>query len=608
MHTFMQQAPRFVVTSWTMFQLAWQAQPVICLALVLLTALQGVLPLATAWLTKLLFDLLALAFQEGFSPALTRQLAFILAGQTFLMLVGQMAAPLNNYLNAEMGRRLTVAVQQAVYGKISCLAGMAYFEDPAFHDTFRLAGQGAQFGTANMLRTLTGLLQSIITLVGFIGVLVAFSPLLAGLVALAALPQLVVQLKIGRQRFGLAFNLSPEERRAFYYGHLLSSPTPAKEIRLFGLADYFLGGLLDTYRRIHRAQHRQELRELRWTLGLEGLATLVSSGAFIVVVLQAFAGRLSLGDVTLYTSAVRSVQSALTGIVAALSNLNEQALFFSHYQRLQALPQPVAIAASPRPVPPLQSGIELRNVSFRYTEQHPWVLRHANLFIPAGLCLALVGLNGAGKTTLVKLLTRLYDPTEGEILWDGVDIREFDPQALRRRVGVIFQDFMRYELSARENIGLGDVQYVAEMGRIHQAAEQAGIGPFIEHLPHGYETILSRVFGENGTGVDLSGGEWQKVAIARLFMRQADLLILDEPTAALDAQAEHEIYSHFAGLVSGRTSLIISHRFSTVRMADLIAVLEDGQITECGSHQELLAQQGSYARLYRLQAERYREQ
>lgn len=450
------------------------------------------------------------------------------------------------------------------------------------------------------------LLRSIITLVGFIGILIAFSPLLAGLVALAALPQLAIQLKIGRQRFGLAFDLSPDERRIFYYGHLLSGPRPAKEVRLFGLADYFLNGLLTTYRKIHRTRRHQERRELRWALGLEAMATLVSSGAFIAVVLQAFAGRLSLGDVTLYTSAVRSVQEALSAIVLAISQLNEQALYFSHYRQLQSLPQPVVITTPPRPVPPLRSGIELRDVSFRYTEQHPWVLRNVNLFVTAGQCLALVGLNGAGKTTLAKLLTRLYDPTAGTILWDGVDIRQFDLEALRRQMGVIFQDFMHYDFTAQENIGLGNVQYIEEMGHIRRAAAQAGIDDFLENLPQGYNTMLSRAFGANGTGIDLSGGQWQKLATARLFMRrEADLLILDEPTAALDAQAEYETYARFAELMNGRTTLLISHRFSTVRMADRIAVLENGRITECGSHDELLSLAGAYAKLYALQAEKY---
>ena len=589
-----------------MLKLAWQAQPVVFILLILLTMLQGVVPLGTAWLTKLLFDLLAFGLRGGLAPDLGRNLVFILVGQAILMLVSQMTSPASSYLHTELGRKLTVTIQADVYKKIGRFVGIAYFENPEFHDTFRLASQGAQIGPSQSLGTITNLLQSTLTLVGFIGILIAFSPLLAGLVGLAALPQLYAQLKIGRQRYGLAFDLSPDERRVFYYGHVLSSPQSAKEIRLFGLADYFLNGLLRTFKRIHRAQRRQELRELRWGLFLEVLSTLVSSGAFVVVVVQAFAGRLSLGDVTLYTNAIRSVQSALSGIVFALSGLNEHSLFFTHYQNLKALPQPVRVATRPRHVPALESGIEIRNVSFRYTRKHPWVLREVNLFIPAGQCLALVGLNGAGKTTLVKLLTKLYDPTEGQILWDGVDIGEFSPEDLRRSMGVIFQDFIRYDFTAQENIGLGDVEHLEDIVRIRQAAQKAGIHNTIESLPQGYQTMISRMFGDNGAGVDLSGGEWQKIAIARMFMRKADLLILDEPTAALDAQAEHEIYRRFAELVTGHASLLISHRFSTVRMADIIAVLENGIISEHGSHDELLSRGKTYAKLYTMQAERYR--
>ncbi|MBE7530744.1 MAG: ATP-binding cassette domain-containing protein [Ardenticatenaceae bacterium] len=279
-----------------------------------------------------------------------------------------------------------------------------------------------------------------------------FSPLLAVLVALAALPQLVIQLKIGRQRFGLAFTLSADERRLFYYGHLLTSPYPAKEVRLFGLANYFLDQWRQLCATVHQAQRRQELRELRWSLFLELLATLVSTATFVVVVVQAFAGRLSLGDVTLYTNAVRGIQGALMGLVSAVSTLHEHTLFFATYEQVLALPSPVAAPAPARPVPPLRQGIELRHVSFRYSQAHPWVLQDVNLLIPAGQCLALVGLNGAGKTTLVKLLTRLYDPTAGQILWDGVDMREFDPEELRGRMGTVFQDFGRYAFRRRKTL------------------------------------------------------------------------------------------------------------------------------------------------------------
>ncbi|VAW42475.1 Lipid A export ATP-binding/permease protein MsbA [hydrothermal vent metagenome] len=268
---------------------------------------------------------------------------------------------------------------------------------------------------------------------------------------------------------------------------------------------------------------------------------MVSSGAFVVVLVAAFNGNLSLGDVTLYMGAVSSVQASLKNLLFAISGLHESSLFYTYYLDLMALTEPLPLPAAPQPVPELGQGIELRGVSFRYHDDQPWVLQDVSMTIPAGECVALVGLNGAGKTTLVKLLLRFYDPTAGQILWDGIDIRQFDPAALRQRMGAIFQQFMRYDLTVRENIGIGNIDHINSQARVQQAAERSGVHEMIANLPQGYDTELTLMFANGNSPLDLSGGEWQKIATARLFMRQdADLLILDEPTAVLDTKSEHQ--------------------------------------------------------------------
>jgi ATP-binding cassette subfamily B protein len=606
--TWFSSAKKFATEALSMFIMPWQAQPLCYVSLIIVIILQGLLPLGTAWVMKVLFDLLSQALlSHQVPPSFTQHLILLLCAQGGLIIVSQVISPLAQYLHVELERQLYLTVQATIYRKLSSFVGISYFEDSHIQNTIQLALRSAHESSLQSLSIATNLLQGTVTVMTFLAVVIALNPLLAGVIAIAVLPQLSLQLRFSDQRFGVAFNNSPKERLASYYGQALSWMTFAKEIRLFNLADYFLQSFTQVTREIQQTQRVQQLRELRWQLPLSLLASIVTTGAFAVVIFQAVTEHFSVGDVALYISAVVSIQGALLSIVGALSLLKESTLFYQRYRNLLALPQPLPLSASGQKVPSLTSGILLHDVSFRYSDDHPWVLRHVTLFLPAGQCLALVGINGAGKTTLTKLLARFYDPTEGQILWDGIDVRAFDPQELRQHMAAIFQDFVHYDLTAQQNIGLGSVAQMEKSDVVQQAAIKAGIHERILAFPQGYQSFLGRWLAYPHAGVELSGGEWQKIALARLFMRDAALLILDEPTASLDAQAEYDLYAHFREIMKGRTSLLITHRFSTVRMADQIVVLEHGHITECGTHNELLARQGTYANLYTRQAEAYRD-
>ncbi|MGI9058148.1 MAG: ABC transporter ATP-binding protein [Ktedonobacteraceae bacterium] len=599
-------AANFIHAALSMITMPWQAQPICFVGLIVIICLQGLIPLGTAWLTKVLFDLLSQnMLRHQATPTLNQHLILLLLAQAGLMIISQLIGPLNQYLHAELERQLSLKSQTTIYQKLNSFVGLSYFEDAQFQNTIQLAIRSAHESSLQSLAIVTNLLQGTVTVVTFLGVVIAFNPLLAGVIGVAVLPQLYIQLRFSSQRFGVAFDNSPKERLASYYGQALSWIAFAKEIRLFNLGDYFLKSFIQITEEIQQTQRAQQHHELRWQLPLSLLASIVTVGAFVVVILQAFTEHFSLGDVALYTSAVISIQSALLNMIGALSLMKENTLFYHHYTNLLALSQPLAIAASVQNVPPLTSGITLHDVSFRYNDEHSWVLRHVNLFLPAGQCLALVGANGVGKTTLTKLLARFYDPTEGKILWDGIDLRKFDPRELRQHMAAIFQDFAHYDLTIEQNIGLGNIAQIENSDVVQQAAKKAGIHERILAFPRGYQSFLGRWLAHPDAGIDLSGGEWQKIALARMFMRDAALLILDEPTASLDAQAEYDLYAHFRELMRGRTSLLITHRFSTVRMADQIAVLEHGRITEYGTHEELLSHQGTYASLYMRQAAAY---
>jgi ATP-binding cassette subfamily B protein len=587
-----------------MTKLAWQAHPFYFCTILLIEVVQGILPILQAWYMKVLVDKLVLVIQDrknNFSP----ELVFILIFQVVFYVIGSLLPPIVGYMSSEIGRRLQINTQIITSNKINSLMGLAPFEDPELFNLIQLGTRGAQTGSQSINLSMS-FVRNILTISSFTTILVIFSPMLALIVGVAILPQLYVQMRLSKQNFDLYVRNSTKERIAGYYNSILTSNVFAKEVRLFGLADHFLKPFTRLSEEIHSSHRKQHQRELCWRIALDTITGVVGAIAFVLIALQVFSGNLTVGDVTLYMSAVASLQGASLSIIFNIVSLREQILYYNQFIKLLNLPQTLFVAPSPIPVPPLTIGIEFRNVSFRYSRRHPWVLRDVNFTIPAKKCVALVGLNGSGKTTLVKLLARLYDPTDGCILWDGTDIRSFEPQEFRRRVGAIFQDFARYELGAYENIAVGDVVRFNDVDRVRKAAERAGIHSTLEGLSQGYGTTLSRSLSFDEDGVDLSLGQWQKIALARMFVREADVQILDEPTASLDAQSEYNLYQYFMNLVEEKTTLLISHRFSTVRIADFIAVMENGCITEYGSHADLIVKNGAYARLYNLQAQQYK--
>lgn len=594
-----------VKTFGEIFRIAWEAHPRHFLILLFLTTLQGLETLALAWLIKLLFDRLGEGFARGLAPGFLQDLLPIILIQGMVLVLARAIEALSTFLDAELARQIILKVQASLFTKLNGFVGLRYFEDSRFHDSIEVGLQAAQSSAVGIIGRATTFVRSIVTLVSFTTVVFALSPALVGLIFLTSLPNLGAQLRVSRKQANLFVEQSPWRRRIYFYRHLLSGLGPAKEVRLFGLGNYLLGKLLNVQRQIQGKQRQVGKEEMHLKIGAGAISGTVYGIVFAAVVLQVLRGSLTLGDITLYTSAVGSVQGAIAQIGSLISGLNKDLLQFQKFNEVIALPPEIKFVGDAQPISALKTSIELREVSFRYTETSPWVLRHMNLQIPAGQCTALVGLNGSGKTTLVKLLSRLYDPDEGQILWDGRPTTAFAPDELRKHIAIIFQDFIRFDLSVQENIGFGNVSRLEDIHAIQNVSKQVGMHAVIDKLPNKYDTVLSRWLVEEGEGANFSGGEWQKIALARLLFREADLLILDEPTASLDAEAEHAIYEKLMDIVETKTTLLISHRFSTLRMADQIAVIENGRISELGSHAELMAQEQSYSKLFSLQAEKY---
>lgn len=561
----------------------------------------GAAPVVTAWLTKALLDRLAL--HTGPSVWLCA------AGMASTGAVAAAAQHVSRYADSEIGRRVTRHTQTELFTAVNRHHGLAELEDPRFQNRVRLAQTAIQSGPQQLANSVVSVVQSAITVGAFLAALATASPLLAAMVSASAVPTLVAQLRLSRRRVETLATNSPRLRRQIFYSTLLTDARAGKEIRLFGLGPMFRDRMLAELTAAQAAERRVDRATLRVDASLSLVTAAVSAAALLTWVTRVADGHGTVGEVSILIAALAGVQSGLAGVVAQLAAANQTLVMFGHFIALTRESEVIGQRPATT-VGPLRSGIEFRDVWFRYGKDQAWVLRGLNLTVPHGQSVALIGLNGAGKSTLVKLLCRLYDPTRGSIMWDGVDIRDLDVAALRARIAVVFQDFMTYELSVADNIAVGDLTASGDDGRLREAARGAGIEAMIDQLPRGYRTMLSRIFAGDdpnpNAGVVLSGGQWQRLAIARAVLRtDADLLILDEPSSGLDAVAEGEIQDSLRRLRQGRSSLLISHRLNTVRNADRIVVLGGGVVVEQGTHDALMAADGEYAALFRLQAGGY---
>jgi ATP-binding cassette subfamily B protein len=583
--------------------LVWQTSRGATAGLGFLTLAAALLPASQAWVGKLIVDGVVASIQQGADPERVKSVFVYLILELGLFLLATGLNHARRLIQQLIQLQLANRIRGEIIGKALTL-DLAFFEHPDFYDRLQNARRESGYKPVDLINDTFLIVQNTITLISFAVLLLRFSPWLVIILLAASIPAFIAETRFSEEGFRLLTRRAPETRQINYLARLLTEDGSAKEIKLFNLGDTLLARYMTLFDKFFREDQSLAVRRAAAGFGLGLIATLGFYGSYAWIVWHTVQGRISLGDMTLYLAIFRQGQSTFQAILSGVGSIYENNLFMANLFDFLGLKPQMSVAAKNRVLPvPLRSGIEFRGVGFRYPENEEWALHDINLTIRSGEKIALVGPNGAGKTTLIKLLTRLYDPTEGTILIDGIDIRELDPADLRQRIGVIFQDFVRYHLPARENIGFGQIEALDDIDQIIASARKSGAHAVVESLPEGYQTILGRWF--HG-GHELSLGQWQKIALARAFMRDAEILVLDEPTASLDAETEYEIFRHFHELTVGKLAILISHRFSTVRMADRIVVMQEGRITEIGSHQDLLRQQGIYAHLFNMQAEGYR--
>lgn len=580
--------------------LVWQSTPLWSAVTTILLLVQGVLPIVSLYLMKRIVDAVTVGIGAGSAAFSEVLLLVILAG--FTALIADCLRSLSGYASEAHSQIVTDFVHDILHAK-SIELDLEYYENAQFYNALHRAQQEAVYRPQRILNSLVQLAQNGISLMAIAALLISLHWAIAAVLLAAALPGLFVRLnhtgKLYRQQRGWTL----KERIAYYFHLMLVHDSYAKEVRLFDLG----AGFRQRYRHLRDSIRQEKLALAQWRSQAELITQ--SSSTFAVfaacgfIAYQTLVGQITLGGLVMYYQGFQRGQLCLRELLSSLASLYENSLFLSHLYEFLDLKPTVANPDNPHPVPnPFAVGVTFEGVSFHYPHSSRPLLEEINLTIPAGETVALVGENGAGKTTLIKLLCRLYDPTGGRIAIDGIDLRELNATEWRREISVVFQDYVRYNLTVRENIGFGNIANLAEEEAIITAAQKAGVDKAIAKLPKGYETTLGTQFDE---GEELSVGEWQKVAIARAFLRSAQILVLDEPTSALDARSESEVFEQFRQLIQGKTAILISHRLSTVKMVDRIFVLEKGRIVESGSHEELLSLGGTYARLFAMQAKHY---
>jgi len=581
-------------------RLVWDTSRPLTIAQAVLRLARALIPVAVLYIGKLIIDeVVALAAGPH---ELGDRIVELIAIEFALAIVSDILSRLVGLVDTLLAEKVGIETSLRLMAHAATL-DLEDFEDSELQDSLERARRQAS-GRMTLMGQVFNQVQDAVTIVSFAAGLVIYAPWLILLLAVALVPSFIGEAHFNAQSYWLNFHRAPERRELDYVRQTAASVESAKEVKIFNLNQF----LLDRYRELAASffEANKKIAVRRASVGgaLATIGTIAYYVAYAYIVLRTVRGEFSIGDLAFLSGSFRRLHQMMEGLLSGFTQVAGQALYlddiFSFFEIKPEIVSPPDALAVPKPI---REGFVFEDVGFRYPGAERWAVRHLSFTLKAGEVLALVGENGAGKTTLVKLLSRLYDPDEGRILLDGHDLREYDLFALRSSIGVIFQDFVRFHLSAADNIAVGRIEARGDRARIEEAARRSLADEVVAKLPGGYEQLIGRRF---RTGVDLSGGEWQKIAIARAYMRGAQVMILDEPTAALDARAEYEVFQRFKELSEGRTALLISHRFSSVRMADRIVVLADGKVEDIGTHQELLARGGRYKELFELQAAGYR--